>query len=109
MRPMQYGSGNPAPVREGEQLDVKIESVGSKGDGMARHKGFVLFVPNVKVGDEVTIKVTKVLAKSGFAEVVGKTEKKEKAAAPQEEEYDASQDSEDFGEEGKDEESKDEE
>ena len=35
-----------APVREGEELDVKIEAVGEKGDGIAKVKGFVLFVPN---------------------------------------------------------------
>jgi len=33
-----------APVREGENIDVRIESVGSKGDGMARYQGFVLFI-----------------------------------------------------------------
>jgi len=93
-------SGN-APVREGEELDVRIETVGSKGDGMARHKGFVLFVPDTKVGDEVRVRVTKTLEKSGFAEVVGKSEKK---SAPRrkepepEPEYDDSQDTEDFGE-----------
>ncbi|MFH1174046.1 MAG: TRAM domain-containing protein [archaeon] len=87
-----------APVKEGETLDVRIEAVGSKGDGMARHKGFVLFVPNVKVGDEVHIRVTKVLQKSGFAEVVSKKEKKEEPKQ-EEIEYDPSLDSEDFGEE----------
>ena len=37
-----------APVRVGEEVDVKIEAVGEKGDGIARVKGFVLFVPGVK-------------------------------------------------------------
>ncbi len=60
-----------APVRVGEEVDVKIEAVGEKGDGIARVKGFVLFVPGVKEGDEVKIKITKVLSKVGFAEVVG--------------------------------------
>ena len=59
------------PVREGEEIDVRIESIGEKGDGIAKKDGFVLFVPNVKEGDEVRIKVTKVLRKVGFAEVLG--------------------------------------
>ena len=63
-----------APVNAGETYDVSIESVGGKGDGVAKVKGFVLFVPNVKKGDYVKIKVTKVLPSVGFAEVVEKLE-----------------------------------
>jgi len=62
-----------APVKEGQEIDVKIDAVGEKGDGIAKVDGFVLFVPGTKVGDEVKIKVTKVLRKVGFAEVVGKS------------------------------------
>ena len=60
------------PVMVGQELDVKIEAVGEKGDGIARVEGFVLFVPNTKEGDEVRVRITKVLRKVGFAEVVGK-------------------------------------
>lgn len=60
-----------APVNVGDVLDVKIESVGAKGDGVAKVKGFVLFVPGVQQGQEVKVKVTRVLRKAGFAEVVG--------------------------------------
>lgn len=62
---------NFAPVKVGDELNVKIEAVGEKGDGIAKKDGFVLFVPNTKQGDEVKIKVTRVLQKVGFAEVVG--------------------------------------
>ncbi len=65
-------SGFMSPVNVGEEIDVKIEAVGEKGDGIAKVKGFVLFVPGVKEGDEVKVKVTKVLRRVGFAEVVGK-------------------------------------
>jgi predicted RNA-binding protein with TRAM domain len=64
-----------APVKEGEQHEVWINSVGGKGDGIAKVKGFVLFVPNVKKGDFVRIRITKVLPKVGFAEVVDQLEK----------------------------------
>lgn len=59
------------PVKVGDELDVKIEAVGEKGDGIAKKDGFVLFVPGVKQGDQVKVRVTKVLRKVGFAEVVG--------------------------------------
>jgi len=62
---------NFAPVKVGDELDVKIEAVGEKGDGIAKKDGFVLFVPGVKQGDEVRIRVTRVLQKVGFAEVAG--------------------------------------
>lgn len=62
---------NFAPVKVGDELNVKIEAVGEKGDGIAKKDGFVLFVPNTKQGDEVKIRVTRVLQKVGFAEVVG--------------------------------------
>ncbi len=60
-----------APVQVGEELDVKIEAVGEKGDGVAKKNGFVLFVPGTKQGDQVKVRVTKVLKKMAFAEVVG--------------------------------------
>lgn len=111
--------GGFAPVHVGEEVDVKIEAVGEKGDGIAKVKGFVLFVPNTKAGDEVKVKVTKVLRKVGFAEVVGqadgknaKHEKAEKSTDEDEVEGSAdeessdsddefAEDSEEFGDEEK--------
>lgn len=97
------------PVSAGETHDVWIKSVGEKGDGIARVGGFVLFVPNVKKGDYVKIKITKVLAKVGFAEVVGQLEKPKRTSKfqtisaeelqSQEPEIDDSyEDTDDFGE-----------
>ena len=74
-----------APVKVGDELDVKIEAVGEKGDGIAKQEGFVLFVPNTKEGQEVKIRVTKVLRKVGFAEVVGESEAAPQGEAPAEE------------------------
>src|SRR3989344_7222175 len=104
------GFGGPrrsfAPVKVGEELDVTIEAVGEKGDGIAKKDGFVLFVPGVKQGEKVHIRVTKVLRKVGFAEVVGSTpaEASEEPAAEEatessEESAEELGDSESFGEE----------
>lgn len=78
------GFRNP-PVQVGEEIDVKIEAVGEKGDGIAKQNGFVLFVPGVKEGDEVRIKITKVLRKVGFAEVIGSAQGKVEESQPAEE------------------------
>ena len=58
-----------APVEAGENYDVTIEDIAREGDGIARVSGFVVFVPDTEVGDEVTIKVNKVLSKFAFGEV----------------------------------------
>ncbi len=79
------GGGGFAPVKVGDELDVKIEAVGEKGDGIAKKDGFVLFVPNTKEGDEVRIKVSKVLRKVGFADVVGDAQGAPESDAPAEE------------------------
>jgi predicted RNA-binding protein with TRAM domain len=60
-----------APVREGDEIDVKIEAIGDKGDGIAKKDGFVLVIPGTQLNDQVRVKITKVLRKVGFAEVVG--------------------------------------
>ena len=94
-----------APVKEGDEIDVKIEAVGEKGDGIAKKQGFVLFVPKTKAGDEVRIKITKVLKNAGFAEVIGQAQStpvsEHKPARKQEEEFNpkTEDDSESFGEE----------
>lgn len=115
MRYDRGGSFRPrnAPVKVGDELDVKIEAVGEKGDGVAKKDGFVLFVPGTKQGDEVRIKVTRVLQKVGFAEVVGEKSAGEEPSEESQESYQAEEpsseteeqytgeDSENFGEDTK--------
>ena len=60
----------PKPVNVGEEYEVDIESVGAKGDGIARIKNFVTFVPNVNKGDHVKIRITSVARKFAFAEKI---------------------------------------
>jgi len=63
-----------APVKVGDEVEVKIEGVGGKGDGIAKVNGFVIFVPGTKQGDTVKVKITKVFRKVGFGEVIGASE-----------------------------------
>ena len=63
-------SNNP-PVSKNDVLDVEIESVGSKGDGVAKvGSGYVLMVPDTAVGDQVTVQVESVRENYSFARVV---------------------------------------
>jgi len=100
------GMDRQPPVRQGEELEVTIEAVGEKGDGIARKEGFVLFVPRTKTGQRVRVRVTKVLRTVGFAEVVAQAEgaaqpaqANQPASAPEPEPVQSVEDSEDFGEE----------
>lgn len=67
----EFGPGfRPAPVEEGKEYEVKIEDVGREGDGLARIENFVVFVAGTKVGDQVKIRITKVLRRMAIGEVV---------------------------------------
>src|SRR3989344_3801972 len=102
-RESRFGGGQRsfAPVNVGDELDLKIEAVGEKGDGIAKIKGFVIFVPQAKQGETVKVKITKVLRKVGFGEIVGKGAKESKKMTEESEEEpeEAVEDSEDFGDE----------
>jgi len=57
------------PVSEGEVREVEVEDLGSKGDGIARKEGFVIFVPGGEVGETYDVEVTSVGRKFAFAEI----------------------------------------
>ncbi len=40
-----------SPVELGEELEVDIKELSSKGDGLARVQGLVIHVPDTKLGD----------------------------------------------------------
>ena len=60
------------PIKEGDEIELKIEGVGAKGDGIAKKDNFVIFVPNTKEGDLIRAKINRVLLKYAFAEAVEK-------------------------------------
>lgn len=58
------------PVAVGEVHGVEIISSGAKGDGVAKIKGFVIFIPNTRIGESVSVRITKVGRNAAFGEVV---------------------------------------
>ncbi len=69
-----FGGGNfggPKPVAVGDVLEVTIEATGSKGDGIAKKDGFVIFVKGASQGQTVKIRITGVGRSSATAEVAG--------------------------------------
>ena len=64
------GASGP-PVSEGDVREVTIETLGDKGDGIAKiERGYVVIVPDSEPGDEPTVKITSVRENVSFAEVV---------------------------------------
>src|ERR1700756_4022469 len=60
----------PVPVEEGQEIDVTVESVGRRGDGIARFNNFVIFVPGTNAGEKVKIRITGVRNNFATGEVV---------------------------------------
>lgn len=59
-----------APVRLGDVLDVKIETVGEQGDGIVMIDGFCVFVKGAEEGDNVRIKIKDVKPNFAFADIL---------------------------------------
>ena len=59
------------PVEEGTTKVLEIDRLGDQGDGIATLEGgFVVFVPDVDVGDRVTARIEKVEETYAFGSVV---------------------------------------
>jgi predicted RNA-binding protein with TRAM domain len=68
----ERGGFIPKPVEVGKEYEVNIEELSSRGEGIARVQGLVIFVPNTKQGEHVKIKVTRISRRFAEAEVVGR-------------------------------------
>ncbi len=61
----------PKPVAVGDVLELTIEATGSRGDGIAKKDGFVIFVKGAQQGQTVKARVVSLGRSSATAEVVG--------------------------------------
>ena len=60
----------PKPVKPGDEVEVKVEAVASKGDGIAKKDGFVIFIKGAKEGDTVKVRITEVKARFAIGELI---------------------------------------
>ncbi len=74
----------PKPVKVGDELEVTIEAVAAKGDGIAKKDGFVIFVPGTAVGDKIMIRITAVKSSCAVAEKADGAAAPSEAPAPEE-------------------------
>jgi translation initiation factor 2 subunit 2 len=64
-------------IEEGETYELRVESVGNKGDGIAKVDKYLIFIPSTIKGEIVKAKIKKISGTLAFAEVV---ERKGKAS-----------------------------
>ena len=53
-----------------QEYNIQITETSRKGDGIARIRGFVIFVKNAQIGQDVKAKVTSVVERFATAEIV---------------------------------------
>jgi predicted RNA-binding protein with TRAM domain len=57
-----------APIWKNQELEVVVDDIGSRGDGIARIQGYMIFVPNSKIGERVKVRILSVGGKFAVAE-----------------------------------------
>ncbi len=60
----------PKPVNINDEIYLTITEISNRGDGLARVKGYIVFVPNVKEGDNVKVKITQIRPNYAIGEVM---------------------------------------
>lgn len=66
LRPANLRGDRRAPIREGDRMDLMIESLGKGGDGCARVNNFIIFVPGTRPGQQVRVEITRVAQRCAF-------------------------------------------
>ena len=70
-RRRDYGGGfKPCPVEMEKEYEVDITETSSQGEGIARIRGFVIFVANAKPRDHLKIRITRIGRSAANAEIV---------------------------------------
>ena len=57
------------PVKNGDRLELNVETLASSGDGLCRHNGYTLFTPGGLPGDRIRGKVIKTTPRFGVVDV----------------------------------------
>jgi 23S rRNA (uridine2552-2'-O)-methyltransferase len=57
-------------VAVGDEIEVKIEAIASKGDGIAKKDGFVIFIKGATEGQTVKVRITEVKERFAVGEII---------------------------------------
>ncbi|MBO5431612.1 TRAM domain-containing protein, partial [Methanocorpusculum sp.] len=57
-------------VEEGKEMEVSIDSISKKGDGVAHVGKYILYVSGVKVGQKVKVRITRISGQVAFTQKI---------------------------------------
>ncbi|MDD5317415.1 MAG: TRAM domain-containing protein [Candidatus ainarchaeum sp.] len=60
----------PKPIKVGDEVQVTIEAIAAKGDGIAKVEGFVVFVRGARQGQTLKVRITDVKNRYATGEMV---------------------------------------
>jgi uncharacterized protein YegP (UPF0339 family) len=66
----EWYEGLSAVLNEGEEYDVEIEELSLRGEGIARIKGQIVYVPDTNPGDKVKVKISQLGQRGTVAKVI---------------------------------------
>ena len=58
------------PIELDEKIEVDITEMSPKNEGIAKVQGFIIHVPNAKLGDHIIVKIVKLGEKTANAEII---------------------------------------
>ncbi|MCL4344052.1 MAG: TRAM domain-containing protein [Thaumarchaeota archaeon] len=85
------------PVRVGAEYELEVSEISKRGDGVARIKGFVIFIAGAQKGQKYKVKITKVADRFAVGKIAEEGQSSETSEPQVEKE--ASDDDEDDDEE----------
>jgi len=73
-RPVRKRKARSEPVgsdlQEGQELDVEVQSVSKRGDGVVRMGRYIMYIPRGKPGQKVKIRITRISGSIVFTEQI---------------------------------------
>jgi len=56
------------PVKENQEVEVVVDDIGSRGDGIAKIQRYMIFVPRSKIGERARVRIRTVAEKFAIGE-----------------------------------------
>jgi predicted RNA-binding protein with TRAM domain len=66
----KHGKGINYPIKIGEEYEVDIVDMNPNGEGIARIKGFSIFISNAKPNEHLKIKITNLISGCADAQII---------------------------------------
>jgi len=71
----RFGSRKPGfnvkkPVELDKEYEAEIEDISTRGDGIAKVEGFIIFLPNTKKGEHAKFRIIRVGSRFAIGELV---------------------------------------